>query len=104
MARRTQAPWLPRILFRLSFLIAGALTLVVLLAPWCDKLQARGRIRTNWLSLFARDIALRRTAIASAIGLGVTASIFYKPQFRSRTAPPRQPPAGPPTSENVVGA
>jgi hypothetical protein len=103
MARRSPAPWLPRLLFRATFLIAGTLALLVLLAPLVDNERMRAVIGTRWIALFARDVALRRTAIASAIGLGVTATIFYRPQIRPRPAPPRQS-SGPPSSEKVVGA
>ena len=48
----------------------------------------------RWLELFARDATLRRTAVASALGLVVTASIFFR-------APPRRKPPRPPGS---VGA
>jgi hypothetical protein len=103
MARRSPATWLPRFLFRATFLVAGTLALLVLLTPLVDNERMRATIGARWIALFARDVALRRTAIASAIGLGVTASIFYRPQIRPRPAPPRQAP-GPPPSENVVGA
>ena len=103
MAKRSGGSWLPRILFRLSLFLALALMLVVMVAPLCDNSGWLPVDEARWVALFARDRVLRRTAIASAIGLGVSACIFYRPQIRSRRAPPR-PPSGPPSSENVVGA
>ena len=103
MARRPSSSWLPRLLFRVTFLLAIVLISLVVLAPFFGDQRTADRGPTRWIALFARDVALRRTAIASAIGLGVTASIFYRPQIRRRPAPPRAQPTSS-GSENIVGA
>jgi hypothetical protein len=49
------------------------------------------------LALFARDAAIRRTALASAVGLMVTACVFFRPRLppyqrrRKRTTAPPPP-------------
>jgi hypothetical protein len=103
MARRSPSSWLPRLLFRFTFLLALVLISVVVLAPFFGDQKTAAGGPAKWIGLFSRDLALRRTAIASAIGLGVTASIFYRPQIRRRPAPPRAQPASS-GSENIVGA
>jgi hypothetical protein len=65
--------WLPRLLWRLTLGISILLILVVVTAPWLDTGER------PWLALFAKDAAVRRTTLASAIGLLATASIFFRP-------------------------
>jgi hypothetical protein len=92
--------WLPRLLFRLTLGLAVLLGLVVLLAPLLagDEGQPDGWARVP--ALFARDATLRRTAVASAVGLAVTAWIFFRPAGRVLPLPrrvrkaPRTPPGG----------
>ena len=104
MARRPPSFWFPRLLFRVTFLLAIVLISLVFLAPlFGDHRTTAAQGATRWIALFAHDVVLRRTAIASAIGLGVTASIFYRPQIRRRPAPPRPQPTSS-GSENIVGA
>jgi hypothetical protein len=87
--------WLPRLLFRLTVAAATGLVALVLLAPRLG--PGSGPV----LDLFARDPAVRRTALASAAGLVATASIFFRPpngrpavrRYRKRKSLP-QPPAG----------
>jgi hypothetical protein len=88
--------WLPWLLLRLTLGIAVALLGLVLAAPALD--QGGDRL----LALFAHDMTVRRTAIASAVGLVATACIFFrpprvaapdvKPGRRPRRSP--QPPSG----------
>ena len=74
MPTRFGSVWLPRFLFRLSLVLATGLFLLVLLAPLLDN-------GSQYLfTLFAKDATLRRTAIASAIGLTATAAIFFRPK------------------------
>jgi hypothetical protein len=82
----------PRLLFVLALTLSFLLIVLVIAAPLMDNGEAR------LLSLFARDPALRRTALASAVGLIVTACVFFRPprhpprrKRRRTTAPP--PPA-----------
>jgi hypothetical protein len=92
--------WSSRLLFWASVGIAALLVVMVLLAPLC----AAGGLETHgWrrmVVLFARDVAVRRTAIASALGLAATGWVFFwRPRSRPRgPSGPRTPPV------NVVGA
>ncbi len=64
-----------RLLFCLACLTAAALVLAVLTAPWLD---GWGRVA----ALFAHDDALRRTSLAAAAGLVVSACVFFRPAGR----------------------
>jgi len=66
--------WLPRLLFVTTLGLAGALAAIVLCAPWLADDHQPGL-----LSLFAKDAIVRRTALASAVGLLVTAFVFFRP-------------------------
>ncbi len=85
---------LPAFLFTLCLALASGLTAVVIAAPFLDGVSLPGEIPDRVLRLFARDVALRRTALASAAGLTVTAFIFFRPPYGR---PPRSP-------TDVVGA
>src|SRR5438876_24216 len=75
-----------RLLFWLTCAASAALLGLVVFAP---VLARESGSAPRWLVLFARDAALRRTAIASALGLVVTASIFFRaPPKRNRPRPP----------------
>jgi hypothetical protein len=80
-------PWLPRLLFRLILGLAVLLLLLVLLAPLLDRPQAPAEGWARVAALFARDAAVRRTAVASAVGLAVTAWVFFRPAGRVFTLP-----------------
>ena len=76
----------PRLLFGLACVASAGLLGLVLVAP----LLAPG---PAWLALFAHDAAVRRTAVASALGLLVTACVFFRPPpgasaRRNRRRPP----------------
>src|SRR5438552_1532908 len=87
--RMSPKPLLPRLLFALVCLLALALLGLLLAAPWIDS-------SSRLLALFARDETVRRTTLASALGLIVTASVFFRApsspdepsRNRSGTAPP----------------
>jgi hypothetical protein len=66
--------WLPRFLFMATLGLAGALAAVVIFAP-CIASDHPPEI----LTLFAKDAIVRRTALASAVGLVVTAFVFFRP-------------------------
>ena len=85
---------LPRVLFAAACAVALLLCGAVLAAPWLDRGGAQGG---RLLALFAHDEAVRRTSLAGAAGLVVTACVFFRP------APPddraaRRPP------DSVAGA
>lgn len=73
MPGRLASLWLPRFLFGLSLALAAALFLLVALTPLVDN----GKVYL--FTLFAHDTTLRRTAVASAVGLAATATIFFRP-------------------------
>ncbi|HKB40657.1 MAG TPA: hypothetical protein VKD72_29800 [Gemmataceae bacterium] len=64
-----------RVLFWLACAASAALIALVAFAPL---LASPTRSAPRWLDLFAHDAAVRRTAVASALGLVVTASIFFR--------------------------
>ncbi|HEV3260953.1 MAG TPA: hypothetical protein VG013_29140 [Gemmataceae bacterium] len=100
MAGRLRLAWLPRFLFWSSLFAAVVLVALVFLAPPLDNAVRPAGWR-KLVALFARDVAVRRTAVASAVGLAVTAFVFFKsPRPRPGTLP--QPRLPPPT--DVVGA
>jgi hypothetical protein len=77
---------LPRFLFRLACATAAMLFLLVLAAPWLDT----GDGAPGLLALFAYDATVRRTTLASAVGLLVTACVFFRPP--GQVPPPRRRP------------
>jgi hypothetical protein len=86
----------PRLLYWLVIVLAAALFVLVLLAPVLDN----GSVRL--LALFAGDPVVRRTALASGIGLIVTACIFFRvPRVKAQ---PRKPSPVLPPRPPVVGA
>jgi hypothetical protein len=76
---------LARSLFAAACAAALLLCAAVVAAPWLAGGEAAGWRRV--LALFAHDAALRRTSLASAAGLVVTACVFFRPGPR----PPRRP-------------
>jgi hypothetical protein len=83
---------MPRLLFRLTLALAGLLAVLVAAGPLLDREGL-----PEFVALFARDATVRRTAVASAAGLAVTAWVFFRPAGRGRTLPrksrkPRRPP------------
>jgi hypothetical protein len=96
-----RSPWLPWLLFRLTLAIAILFVAVVVLAPW---IEGMGRATGDWsrvVGLFAHDGTLRRTTLASAIGLAVTACVFFRPPSSMRRNSSRSPRVPPPS---VAGA
>jgi hypothetical protein len=88
--------WLPRLCFLFTSIAALALLAAVLLAPWLLPERSPPRL----LELFARDATVRRTAIGAAVGLLVTAFLFFRPAVpRPKKPSPKEPPTG-----NMAGA
>ena len=78
---------LPRILFWCVCALAVAMLGLLVVAPWLDS-------SSRLVRLFAQDASVRRTAFASALGLLVTASVFFRrppaqdDSRRDRSRPP----------------
>ena len=83
--------WLRRWLFRCSLMFAAVLAALVVVAPWLAG-DSAAPAPSRLLTLFGHDATLRRTALAGAAGLAVTAFIFFQPAGRV-ARPPRRPPA-----------
>jgi hypothetical protein len=92
MLERLRETWLPRLLFVLTAAVALGLLLAVLVAPCLDAAADD----LGLVELFARDAVVRRTAVASGLGLLVTAFVFFRP------APPEEPEQPPP--QDIAGA
>lgn len=93
MIYRRQPRWLIHLLLAGNLTAALALLLLVVLAPLlCTGEEAAG----DFLALCAGDAFVRRTLIASGVGLTVTALVFFR-------APPR-PLLGKPAPQRIVGA
>jgi hypothetical protein len=95
--------WLPRFLFLVTVLASLVLTAAVFVAPILAA-SPDGGLWADLHALFASDIAVRRTAIASAIGLLVTAWIFFRPRagsagYADQTRRKHRPPPS-----NIAGA
>ena len=93
---------IPRLLFRLAFVLSFLLIVLVIVAPLADNGDTQPAGWHHILALFARDPALRCTAVASALGLVVTACVFFRPPRRPAPRKRRRTTAPPPPS--VAGA
>lgn len=102
MARRLPPAWLPRLLFRCTILVAILLVALVALSPWLDdgKPSPQGWLR--FVVLFARDATVRRTALGSAVGLSVTACVFFKSPSKPASDARKSTRLPPP--KDVIGA
>jgi hypothetical protein len=87
--RRSLSP-----LFWLNLVVAAGLLGLLLASPFLE-----ASTNSRMVSLFAGDSTVRKTALAGAIGLAVTAFVF----FRRRGPDPATDSHRPPPS-NVVGA
>jgi hypothetical protein len=67
--------WLPLLLFAGTLLVAVVLLLLVALMPFVVENVPTVPV----LPLFADDATVRRSSIAGAIGLIVTAFVFFRP-------------------------
>lgn len=101
MSEPSSTIWLPRLLFRLTLAISAALLGLVVLCPWLHR-DGTSRLVT----LFAHDTALRRTTVASAVGLAVTAFVFFRSPRGEPAAPPvvKKPRAPRPPPPRIAGA
>jgi len=81
--------WLPLMLFAATLLIAAILLCLVAVMP---VLTEYFPISNHVLALFAADVTVRRTSIAGAIGLIVTAWVFFRPNVLARKSSSKKPP------------
>jgi archaellum biogenesis protein FlaJ (TadC family) len=72
--------WLPLMLFVGTLLVAAVLLVLVAAMPW---LPEEYLVSKPLLKLFAEDTVVRRSAIAGAVGLIVTAWVFFRPKART---------------------
>ncbi|MBI3821249.1 MAG: hypothetical protein HY289_01050 [Planctomycetes bacterium] len=72
--------WLPWMLFTASLLAAAVFVLLVSAAPQCP-------FAIPGIELFADDPVVRRSSIAAAIGLVVTAFVFFRPRTKKPSEP-----------------
>jgi hypothetical protein len=84
--------WLPLMLFAGTLLVAAILLLLVAVMPFAIEYVP---ISIPVLALFAGDVTVRRTAIAGAVGLIVTAFVFFRPNASvlARNASSKKPPS-----------
>ncbi|TMQ31875.1 MAG: hypothetical protein E6K70_21640 [Planctomycetota bacterium] len=75
-----------------------------LLSSWFRRLLYRltYKLSSRLVSVFAHDRTLRRTSVASALGLLVSACVFFRIPGAPRRVPPKSPQAPPPP--NMAGA
>ena len=79
---------LPRFLFHLALGVAAVLILLVVVSPALWEWVPQGTRWSRLVQVFAQDPTLRRTASAGAIGLVVTACVFFRQRaLPGRTAP-----------------
>jgi hypothetical protein len=81
-----------RWLFRLVCGLALLLLLAVLAAPLVHDAEIGPKGFRRLMFLFAHDATIRRTCIASAMGLLVTACVFFRPSADNseQVPPPRK--------------
>jgi hypothetical protein len=68
--------WLPLMLYLATLSVAGLLLILILLLPFVAcYLPFNHRV----IELFTEDVTVRRTGCAGAVGLMVTAFVFFRP-------------------------
>lgn len=90
--------WLPLLLFTAALLLAVALLALVIAMPFLvDRIPFTHAV----LDLFAADATVRRSSIAGAIGLIVTAFVFFRPHA---VMPGRKKTSTKPPQDTIAGA
>jgi uncharacterized membrane protein len=92
------ASWLPRALFRLTLAVAAGLVVFVIVSP-----LLHNYLSSRLIAVFAEEVSVRRTALASAVGLAVTACIFFRPA-PAPTRPAPKPRGKLPPPPDLAGA
>ena len=88
------ARFISYVLFLLTVVAAVSLAGLVLTAPWLTEIRTEPAIWERLFRLFADDATVRRTALASTLGLFVTAWVFFRPAKEVKVAAtPKSPPA-----------
>jgi hydrogenase/urease accessory protein HupE len=80
MWQRIREYWIPKLLFLATVLMGFCLGTFVVLLPFVHDVLPR---RHALLTLFAEDTTVRRSALAAAVGLIVTAIVFFRPNYSS---------------------
>lgn len=91
---------LASVLYRLSLAAAGILVCAVVAAPLLPAQAAHSVGDVG--RLFADDPAVRRAALAGAVGLAASGFVFFRPQATTRRPPPAR--EGLPTPTRILGA
>jgi len=95
--------WPRRVLFALNLLLAAALIMLVVFSPLLVPMDSTPPGGATIAALFAHEPAVRRAAIASAIGLTVTAFVFFRSPGGKRAGSSHSSRL-PPGPGNIVGA
>ena len=77
-----------RLLFLIAVSLGAGLAGLVMVAPWLD-VESGSPGWNRLLTVFAADTLVRRTALASAAGLLVTAFVFFRRGRFPQDAQPR---------------
>ena len=82
MNERLRDVWLPGFCFLVTLGLAILLGGAVVVVPWFAGEASEHPL----LALYAHDLTVRRTSLASAVGLAATAFVFFRPVgwFRKR--------------------
>lgn len=96
--RSARSTWLCRFLFWLLLILSALLIALVVLCPVVDDGIARPESWRRFVTVFARDGTVRKTAIACAIGLTVTAYVFFREGQPPRPSARKNPSAPAPPS------
>ena len=90
--------WLPLMLLAAALIIAATLLLLVALMPVLSEYLP---FTNSVLDLFVTDTTVRRCSMAGAIGLVVTALVFFRPD---RSALVRKNPSKKGPEDTIAGA
>jgi hypothetical protein len=104
MPIRLRLPWLPRLLFHFTLAVSALLLALVFLAPVLHNHFLPPGRWSSLLALFARDAAVRHTSVAAALGLLVTAWVFFRPPRLLPRPPGRRGPRGKLPPPDIAGA
>jgi hypothetical protein len=81
--------WLPLMLYLATLTAAGLLLVVLVFLP---HVAGYLPISHRLIDLFTTDSTVRRTGFAGAVGLLVTAFVFFRPNAAARRSSAKKPP------------